>query len=215
MPVENLDNYIWDRKSFPNKTRPDEDIILLVREDILIPIFKAIGLYLGFFLLLILRFVLASSVDKNSYVWLTAFDTFLYTLASFFLLSILFTFHNYYLSMQIITSFRIIDIDQVSLFKREVNSTAIEKIEDVTHIKKNLFNLLINYGDVIVQTAGRTGGEADTNINGFVFNNVPNPQEIANVIDQIIQTYDQDRSIDNAKKQAQALQKVLNRKTLN
>lgn len=207
----NHDNLIWDNKNFPNKTTEDEDIILLVREDIVVLIFRAVGLYLVFFILLLLR-VFASGI--GDIVWISLYDTVLFGIAIMLTVAFLVIFHNYYLSLQIITSERIIDIDQTNLFRREVSSTTIDKIEDVTHKKTGILNLLFNYGDVIIQTAGRSGSEAGDGVNGFVFNNVPSPSEIAHLIDTIQQREERDDVKKNAKIQAEELQKALSKKVL-
>jgi hypothetical protein len=207
----NNDNLIWNNKNFPNKTTEDEDIILLVREDIVVLIFRAVGLYLLFFILLLLR-VFASGF--GDLIWISLYDTILFGVGAILTVAFLIIFHNYYLSLQIVTSERIIDIDQTNLFRREVSSTTIDKIEDVTHKKENVLNLLFNYGDVIIQTAGRSGNEAGEGIGGFVFNNVPNPEEIAHMIDTLQQAEERGDSIRNAKLQAEAIQKALNNKIL-
>lgn len=207
----NHDNLIWGNRNFPNRTTEDEDIILLIREDIIILIFRAVGLYLVFFILLLLR-VFASGYANRSFI--TLYDTVLFGVGTMLTVAFLIVFHNYYLSLQIITSERVIDIDQLNLFRREVSSTTIAKIEDVTHRKTGILNLIFNYGDVIVETAGRTGNEAGEQIGGFVFNNVPNPSEIAHLIDVIQQREEVGDTKRNAKIQAEELQKVLSKKIL-
>jgi len=207
----NHDHLIWDNKNFPNKTTEDEDIILLVREDIVVLIFRAVGLYLVFFILLLLR-VFAAGIGEI--FWISLYDTFLFGIGLLLTVGFLVIFHNYYLSLQIITSERIIDIDQTNLFRREVSSTTISKIEDVTHKKTGILNLLFNYGDVIIQTAGRTGFEAGEGVSGFVFNNVPSPADIAHLIDTLQQKEERDDVTRNAKIQADELQKALSKKIL-
>jgi hypothetical protein len=206
-----FDKLIWENKNLPNKTTENEDIILVVREDLALLILKAIGLYLVFFAMLFFRLIVNS---LNDYVWVSLYDTAMYTLAAVLTVVFLMIFHNYYLSLQIITSARVIDIDQVSLFRRENSSTTYEKIEDITYKKRNFFNLLLNYGDVILQTSGRSGGEDPEGVNGFVFNNVPNPEEIAQLIIEEQQASEQNNFTQAAKAHADALQKLINKKSL-
>jgi len=209
--MHNFDKEIWGNKNLPNKTTEDEDIILVVREDLALLILKAIGLYLVFFILLFFRLVVSAA---NDYVWVSLYDTAMYTVATVLTIAFLMVFHNYYLSLQVVTSERIIDIDQPSLFRRETSSTVYDKIEDVTYKKRNFLNLFLNYGDVILQTAGRTGQEDSDGINGFVFNNVPNPEEIAQLISIRQQASEKAGYDDAAAAQAKALQKIISRKTL-
>jgi len=207
----NFDKLIWDNKNLPNKTTEDEDIILVVREDLALLILKAIGLYLVFFVTLFFRLVVNS---LNDYVWVSLYDTAMYTLAAVLTVIFLMIFHNYYLSLQVITSERIIDIDQTSLFRRETSSTVYEKIEDVTYKKRTFLNLLLNYGDVILQTAGKGGSEDPEGVNGFVFNDVPNPEEIALLVSKQQEASEEEKFSEAAKAQAKALQAVIGKKSL-
>lgn len=207
-----LDKFIWENPNFPNKASDDEDILLVIREDLVLMIFRFVRLYSIFFFLLVLR-VLA--VGFGDYFSISFYDTVMYGVGAVLTLVFLLMFHNYYLSLQIITTDRIIDIDQTSLFNREVNSTPIQNIQDVTYIKKGLLNLLFNFGNVIVETSGRAGGEIKDEGNGFVFNNVPSPSEIAQIIDTLVQKEQEDDFKKQAGIQAEALQKVLSGKILN
>lgn len=209
--AHNFDKLIWENKNLPNKTTEDEDIILVVREDLALLILKAIGLYLVFFAMLFFRLIVNS---LNDYVWVSLYDTTMYTLAAVLTVIFLMIFHNYYLSLQVITSERIIDIDQTSLFRREVSSTVYEKIEDVTYKKRNFLNLLLNYGDVILQTSGRGGSEDKEGVNGFVFNNVPHAEEIALLISKEREASEEEKFAEAAKVQAKALQSVIGKKSL-
>jgi hypothetical protein len=208
---QNQDSYIWDNPNYPNKTSQDEDIILLIREDIIILIFKAVGLYFIFFGLLFFRLIAISFSDR---LWLYFFDFALYSIATMLTVQFLVMFHNYYLSLQIITNKRIIDIDQTGLFRREINSTSLDNIQDVTKKKTSIPQLFFNFGDVIVETAGRTGSEAKNAPNGFVFNNVPNPAEISHLIQVVREKNVNQRAIDQARIEASYLEQILHRKSL-
>jgi hypothetical protein len=208
---ENLDSHIWNNSNYPNKTTDDEDVVLLIREDVIVLIFKAIGLYAIFFGFLFFRLAAMSFNDR---LWLYFFDFALYSIATILTVQFLVMFHNYYLSLQIITTNRVIDIDQTGLFRREVNSTSIENIQDVTHKKTSIVQLFFNFGDVIVETAGRTGSEAVGAPNGFVFNNVPNPAEIAHLIQVLREKNVSSRAVDQARIEAQYLEQILHRKAL-
>jgi hypothetical protein len=73
----------------------------------------------------------------------------------------------YYLSKQIITNERIVDITQRSLIHRTVSELHLNSIEDVTAETQGLASTFLDYGNVYVQTAAET--------ERFVFDNVPNP----------------------------------------
>jgi uncharacterized membrane protein YdbT with pleckstrin-like domain len=170
------------------------------------------------FILIFIGFWLGKTILVG-YVENTVLDTLdsLFYIVNILLLS-MFTmfFHNYYLSLQIVTSERIIDIDQKGLFLREVNELPIDNIEDVTYKQNGFWGTIFNFGDVIVQTAGsapthnpESNGENEKGINGFVFNNVPNPSEISNTISQLRQKSKELHMKDSAYINAQAIREHL------
>ncbi|KKT56951.1 MAG: hypothetical protein UW81_C0012G0013 [Candidatus Giovannonibacteria bacterium GW2011_GWC2_44_9] len=61
---------------------------------------------------------------------------------------------DYYLDIWIITSERIIDIDQKGLFNREISEFMLERVQDVTIEIPNIMATFLKYGNIIIQTAG-------------------------------------------------------------
>ncbi len=61
---------------------------------------------------------------------------------------------DYYLDVWYITPKRIIDVEQRSLFNREVISLRYEQLQDATVDVAGILPTLLGYGDVHVQTAG-------------------------------------------------------------
>ncbi len=59
----------------------------------------------------------------------------------------------YYLHLQIITDVRLVDIDQIGLFGRNVSELQLENVEDVTSQMHGVFATVLNFGDVLVQTS--------------------------------------------------------------
>jgi LPXTG-motif cell wall-anchored protein len=62
---------------------------------------------------------------------------------------------NYYLDIVIITNKRVIDVDQLSLFARDIASTPIENVEDVKIEVLGVLATLFKFGNLHVQTAGQ------------------------------------------------------------
>ena len=81
---------------------------------------------------------------------------------------------DYYFDMWIITSERIINIEQKGLFMREVSELKFARIQDVTADVGGFFQTILNYGDVHVQTAGEE--------ERFFFRQVPDPYGLKNLI---------------------------------
>jgi len=61
---------------------------------------------------------------------------------------------DYYLDIWIVTSNRVVNIDQKGLFNREVSTLQIERIQDVTFEINGIVATILGFGDVHVQTAG-------------------------------------------------------------
>src|SRR5262249_33122838 len=61
---------------------------------------------------------------------------------------------DYYLDIWIVTDRRIVNINQISLFDREVTSWRLDRIQEVTIGVRNIFETLLGYGSLEVQTAG-------------------------------------------------------------
>ena len=61
---------------------------------------------------------------------------------------------HYYLDVWIVTDRRIIHIDQVSLFNREVTTLRMERVQDVTTEVRGILATLLRFGSLRVQTAG-------------------------------------------------------------
>ncbi len=61
---------------------------------------------------------------------------------------------DYYLDMWIVTNKRIVDIEQKSLFYREVSSLRLERIQDVKIQIHGFLDTFLKMGTIYVQTAG-------------------------------------------------------------
>lgn len=83
---------------------------------------------------------------------------------------------DYYFDIWIITTHRIINIEQQGLFSRKVSELNYAKIQDVTTEVHGFIPTILNFGDVEVQTAGEEGN--------FVFRTVSDPYSIKNAIMQ-------------------------------
>lgn len=97
--------------------------------------------------------------------------------SAFFLLMLLFgliEFIDFYFDIHIVTDRRIVDIDQLRLFNRDVQTLLLDDIQDVQSKTKGFFPTLFNYGDVVIQSAG-----AKPN---FIFSQIRHPENVAAII---------------------------------
>jgi hypothetical protein len=94
---------------------------------------------------------------------------FLFLWVSLFLIWI-----DVYFDVWIITDERIVNIEQKDLFTRRVSELRFHTVQDVTSEVNGLLPSILDYGDVLVQTAGENPR--------FIFHNVPNPVAIKDLI---------------------------------
>lgn len=107
----------------------------------------------------------------------TIFVPFLLLGSIFFLFSWLFLFQyfmDYYLDTWIVTTKRIINIEQSGLFHRTMSELRLYRVQDVTASIHGFWATIFNYGEVEIQTAGEKIH--------FVFEQVKNPNHISKVI---------------------------------
>lgn len=161
--------------NIPNRLK-DEAIIKIIRKDLFI-VFQKVLFFIVLIVLPIIFF----------YIFILANDTIMSGTASFPLLVLgasvyylfiwiffVFSFIDYYLDVWIITSERIIDIEQRGFFSRVVSEHNLLKIQDVTSEVHGFFPTIMQYGTCYVQTAGT--------VQRFNFNEVPHPEQIRNLI---------------------------------
>jgi uncharacterized membrane protein YdbT with pleckstrin-like domain len=91
---------------------------------------------------------------------------------SHFFVSLTFYFMRYLL----ITNERIIEVEQKGFFDREVSSFRLENIQDITVDVQGVLASLLDYGDILIQTASK-----DRN---FVIRNAPHPEALKLLISQ-------------------------------
>src|SRR6185436_15975198 len=81
---------------------------------------------------------------------------------------------DYLLDYGVVTDQRLVDVQQSGLFSRTVAEQALHRVQDVTTDVTGVFQTLLKYGTVFVQTAAEK--------ERFVFENIPNPGEVAKTI---------------------------------
>jgi len=151
-PIDTLHRRIhreWD--FFPGQ-RANEHVKLCIRQHWVVyfvvafrAIFWTALLFLGF---LLTGDILSSVATKST----------LFFFASLYLLVVwlwsYIAFIKNELTVLLITSERILDIDQSSLFVRQVSETSLDKIQDVVGKINGFFASVFDFGDVEIQTAG-------------------------------------------------------------
>lgn len=122
---------------------------------------------LAFFLIPIALIVISGAAMFTS-VWL--FMIFVIILA----LTATYAAHewvSWYNDVFVLTNYRVVDVQQEGFFSRSFSEASLVNVQDINHEIHGVFQTLLNYGNVLVQTAG-----AETKIN---MHDVGDPQQQA------------------------------------
>ena len=102
------------------------------------------------------------------------FVNFLLSLYGLLILALVFAIWiNYQLDVWIITTKRVIDVEQRGLFNREVSEFLIANIQDITTEVPTMISTLLGFGNMTIQTAGHKN---------FVVREIPRLEEAKNII---------------------------------
>lgn len=161
-------------KLFPSQ-EPEEKIYLVVREHWVLLALKIL-IWLIFLIIPIVFYQYAPAVAPGLFDGQAGIITNLLTevYILFLMLALFLIFVLYYLNISIITSLRVVDIDQVGIFSHVVAELHIDKIEDVTSQTTGVLGTMFDFGDVLIQTAGT--------IERFDFERVPHPGQLEKMI---------------------------------
>ena len=126
------------------------------------------------------EFPFFKALDGNTLVSLTML--WYLGLLFFGLQSFLMWFYNVY----IVTNERLVDVDFVGLLSKTVNVCQMSRVEDVNYTQKGFFASMLNYGDVIVQTASeQKTPDSSGELSAFTFESIAYPDRVAALISQL------------------------------
>jgi hypothetical protein len=103
-------------------------------------------------------------------------------------------FLSWFFDAFVITDERIIDIDFKNLIYKNITATKIDNIEDVTYTVSGALPSMLNYGTVLVQTAGagiRISPEDATA--SIEIRDTPKPAKVARLINELILEEEQEK----------------------
>jgi len=92
---------------------------------------------------------------------------------------VLVKFYTWYFNVYIVTNERIIDVDFLNLLYKQLSSTRIARIQDVTYKLGGVIRSLFDFGDVFIQTAGTEPN--------FEFEAVPHPEAVVRKISELME----------------------------
>ncbi len=113
--------------------------------------------------------------------FLLSMQTIIVLTFSYYLVVFCFLFVSYitwYYNADLITNKKIVDIHFQDIIYHHVSITKLNLIEDVNYVQSGFFASFFGYGDVFVETAGKTLT--------FSFMCVPNPERVVNLVEILI-----------------------------
>lgn len=162
------------RELFPGQDE-DEKIYIVVREH---PVLLFVRVLVWFIFVVILFAFKAYVPDLTPSLFTGTAGTVVSVIQQvyvmFLALSLFIIFVLYYLNIHIVTEMRVVDVDQVGLFKHQVSILNIGQIEDVTSETSGILGTLFDFGTVFIQTAGAR--------ERFELDNVPHPGQLSKII---------------------------------
>jgi hypothetical protein len=85
---------------------------------------------------------------------------------------------TWYYNASLITNKKVVDVHFQDILYHDVSMTKLNLIEDVNYVQSGFFGSLFSYGDVYLETAGKAVR--------FDFLSVPNPERVANLLENLI-----------------------------
>ena len=174
---------LWDRWLPNHKRVQDEKIVFFLRRHWFVLFYK----YLFFILLaavpILVYYMVTvsfpgafSSETGRAILIVVASVYYLYLWTAAFTI-----FIDYYLDIWIVTTHRIVDIEQRGLFNHVQSEQTLERVQDVSSTVKGVFPTFLGYGTVLIQSAAAK--------NLFHFRQIPDPDAIAREINRLAKEY--------------------------
>jgi uncharacterized membrane protein YdbT with pleckstrin-like domain len=133
----------------------DEKILKVIRKHWFV-LARTVAIFIFLLLLppLILTILPMVTSDLDPALVLPLTNLFLALYIMVLLIFLFLLWMDYYLDMWIITSERIIDVEQKGLFNRHVAEIPLQHVQDVTLEVKGIIETFLKFGTIRIQTAG-------------------------------------------------------------
>lgn len=160
---------------------PDEVVLITVRKHWFVIGLELLGGLMIIFipLLILLAFLLFPDILARIGISLSGqIDLFIFGSAAWTLMSLLTTFAiwtHYYLDLWIVTDRRIILVDQIRFFSRNVSVFRLERMQDIEFKVSGIIPTLLNFGTIKAQTAG-------AHESNFTSTGLPDPRGLQAII---------------------------------
>jgi hypothetical protein len=163
------------RESFEGQ-ETGERVIMLLRKHAFVVLLSLSGFALACFVPILILTIFASFIINLN---LLSLFLFLSSLWYMFLWLAVFRFLTIYtLNTVIITDHRVIEREQRGFFNQKVSELHAQKIQDITAHTEGIFETMLHFGNVVVQTAASE--------KQFVFHQIPEPEKVKDAIMKIV-----------------------------
>jgi len=163
--------------------REDEEVVDIMFKHwyvIAAPMLKAISIIL-------LSFAVPIWLHFTAFIFTYGITTVIYYFWMVFWIGyMVYQYINWYRDQFIITTQRLINIDQRSLLHRRVAEVELDKVQNITHIIKGLPSTIFNFGTVIVQSSGA---------NDLLLEQVSSPASIQEDITRLVKEASADKPV--------------------
>jgi uncharacterized membrane protein YdbT with pleckstrin-like domain len=171
---------MYSKDQIPNQIEGEKVILFLRRHWVVVA-----RMILTTVVLLAIAGLMDYAFNQSNYAESSAASALFFLLLSayvFFVITFTFTnFIDYYLDVWIITTRRVVCIEQKGLFTRQVSEKDLGRMQDITSETKGFGATVFGYGDVHIQTAGEE--------QRFIFKQVPDAEEISRQISNLVSSY--------------------------
>lgn len=177
--------------------QPDEQILIKTRKHWVILLRDLSGtIAIGvapFVLLGILTLPGILPLDSRIFLHVLAFIEIAWVLLVWLALFALWT--NYYLDLWIVTNRRVVNVDQINLFRRAITTWQFENIQEITTETQNPLQSFLDYGLIYIRTASPTDKNAR-------MEGIPSPEKISSLMLKQMERYGK---LETANKQQESL----------
>lgn len=167
------------------KLEKDEVILKTLRKHWFVIGAELMGIFLILLLPFFVIFILSISPTLTEKLPFDLFDyttTIVFVLSTWALVCLIAGFTawtHYYLDLWIITDRRVVAVNQIHFFSRNVSMFRLERLQDIEYYIQGFIPTLLNFGTLKAQTAG-------SHEHNFCFSGLPNPRELQSMIQQAV-----------------------------
>lgn len=163
----------------------DEQLIRVVRRHWLVLLWRLLPIvFLALFVELIKTVLALLPTTLSSFTLAIPAELLSAAILLFYLflwMAAFFVFTDFYLDVWYITSKRIVSVEQIGFFYRDIKSFRVERIQDTQTVVFGFIHTIFGIGDVHVETAGEE--------HEIVMETVAQPRKVREIIMQVAKTH--------------------------